>query len=383
MGKLLSGAVLIAAFFVWGCGSSNESISEGSNEWELVIEDSIQIASLEGLELMDIHPEKDLFLFSVSANNSPMLTTNSNGEIQDRFEVPKDAPTGFGGITSGGIFMGDTMVIQGPSGIYFYDLEFNFIKGLKRTYPPNGLIYSGFDHVRFVKSFEGPSLISFSGNPQTDFPPNQKAYYEKYNAFDLIPLSTEEFKPIVPLHPDSRYLKSGEAFNFISVTFSIKETLLTYAHQSDTLLYDVDLMDPQLSQKAIGIPFDRFVLKSGFSYGSQEDYSSPSDYQGQISNLYKVGNLDILTYSSGIKKEDLPPTTLSRAEFRKETNRMNPQKWMIRNEKNQFSKPKLLPTSYRIVRVDFQNRIWAMQDVNEMEEEPEVVTVYQLKLVQK
>jgi hypothetical protein len=383
MQKLLSGAVLMTAFFVWGCGSSEEKRIGDSLDYELVIVDSIQVATLERLVLLDIQPEKDLFLFSVSTSNAPMLTTNSKGEVLQRFEVPKDAPTGFGGITSGGIFMGDTIVIQGPRGVYFYDLEFNFLKGLKRTYPPKGMIYSGFDHVRFVESFAGPSLISFSGNPQTDFPPNRKEYYEEYNAFDLIPLSNEEFKPIAPLHPDSRYLKSGEAFNFISVTFSTKGPQLTYAHQYDTLLYDVDLFDPELTQKPVGIPFDNFVMKKGFPYGSQEDYSGPSDYAGQISNLYKVGNLDIITYSSGIKKEDLPPTTLSRAEFRKETNRMNPPKWIIRNEKNQFSKPKLLPTSYRIARVDSQNRIWAMQNVNELDEEPEVVTVYLLKLVQK
>ncbi|MFN3996875.1 hypothetical protein [Algoriphagus sp.] len=375
-------SLLVSCFLLFSCSEKTGTAYE-SLEWELEIVDSIQIQTLEGLELMGIHPEKDLFLFSVSASNTPMLLTNSNGEILHRFDVPKDAPTGFGGITSGGIFMGDTIVIQGPRGVYFYDLEFNFLKGLKRTYPPKGMIYSGFDHVRLADTYAGPALISFSGSPQTDFPPNRKEYYEGYNAMDLIPLSTEEFLPILPLHPESRFVKSGEAFNFISITFALSGSQLTFSHQNDTLLYDVDLLDPELTQKSVGIRFDNFVMKKGFPYGGQDDYSSPSDYAGQVSNIYKVGDVDLIKYYSGIKKENLPPTTLSREEFRKETNRMNPSKWIIRNSKNQFSQPKSSSPKYRISRVDSQGRIWAMQDVYSLEEEPEVVTVYQIKLVQK
>lgn len=367
---------------LFSCGKKNSTDSD-SLDYELEIVDSIQISTLEGLELMDIHPEKDLFLFSISASNAPMLTTNSKGEILHRFDVPKDAPTGFGGITSGGIFMGDTILIQGPRGVYFYDLEFNFLKGLKRTYPPKGMIYSGFDHVRLADTYAGPALISFSGSPQTDFPPNRKEYYEGYNAMDLIPLSSEEFLPILPLHPESRFAKSGEAFNFISITFSLSGSQLTFSHQNDTLLYDVDLLNPELTQKSVGIPFDNFVMKKGFPYGGQEDYSSPADYAGQVANIYKVGDVDLIMYYSGIKKENLPPTSLSREEFRKETNRMNPEKWIIRNSKDQFSLPKSSSRKYRISRVDSQGRIWAMQDVYSLEEEPEVVTVYQIKLIQK
>lgn len=142
-------------------------------------------------------------------------------------------------------------------------------------------------------------------------------------------------------------------------------------------------MDPQLRQKATKIPFDKFVLRNGFPFGSQEDYDGPTDYESQLSNIFKVGDNDLLLYYSGIKKEDLPPLTQDRASRRSEINRMNPQKWMVRDAQNKFTKPKLASPKYRIVRVDSQNRIWAMQNINQLEEEPEVVTVYQLKLIRK
>lgn len=376
-------AILYFAFILVACSPSDDKLHLDLSAWEIEIVDSVQIKTLEGLDLMDVHPERGLFLFNVQKENAPMILTDKNGEILQRLDVPKDAPTGFGGICSGAIFAGDSILIQGRRGVYSYDLGFNFLSRLNRPYPPKGVMYVGFDHIRTAKTYEGPALISFSGNPQTDFPPNQREFYENFNGLDLIPVSTLEFKPIAPLHPESRYLSSGKAFNFISLTFSVSNSQLTYAHPSDSLLYDMDLMDSTLKQTATKIPFDKFVLRDGFPYGSQEDFEGPTDYEGQISNIFKVSGTDLILYFSGIKKEDLPPLTQDRASRRSEINRMNPQKWMVRNAQNKFSKPKLASPKYRIVRVDSQNRIWAMQNVNQLEEEPEVVTIYQLKLIRK
>lgn len=383
MKPFLHPAILYFAFFLVACGPPDDKLNLDSSEWELEIVDSIQVKTLESLDLLDINPEQGLFLFNVQKENSPMILIDKNGEILNRLDVSKDAPTGFGGICSGAIFKGDSIVIQGRQGLYFYDLEFNFLSNLKRPYPPKGMMYVGFDHIRTANSYEGAALISFSGNPQTDYPPNQRAYYENFNGLDLIPISSLAFKPIAPLHPESRYLSSGMAFNFISLTFSVSNSQLTYAHPSDSLLYAIDLMDPTLKQTATKIPFDKFVLRDGFPYGSQEDVDGFTDYEGQISNIFKVDGNDLILYYSGIKKEDLPPLTLDRASRRSEINRLNPQKWMVRDEQNKFSNPKLASSKYRIVRVDSQNRIWAMQNVNQLEEEPEVVTVYQLKLTEK
>lgn len=383
MKPFLHPAILYFAFFLVACGPPDDKLNLDSSEWELEIVDSIQVKTLESLDLLDINPERGLFLFNVQKENSPMILIDKNGEILHRLDVPKDAPTGFGGICSGAIFAGDSILIQGRRGVYSYDLEFNFLSHLKRPYPPKGMMYAGFDHIRTANTYEGTALISFSGNPQTDYPPNQRAYYENFNGLDLIPISSLSFKPIAPLHPESRYLSSGMAFNFISLTFSVSNSQLTYAHPSDSLLYDMDLMDPTLKQTPTKIPFDKFVLRDGFPYGSQEDFDGPTDYEGQISNIFKVDGNDLILYYSGIKKEDLPPLTLDRASRRSEINRLNPQKWMVRDEQNKFSKPKLASSKYRIVRVDSQNRIWAMQNVNQLEEEPEVVTVYQLKLTKK
>lgn len=366
--------------FIWSCDSKLD-LDGKSMEFELEVIDSIQIPVLESLTLLDVHPNKDLFLFSINDNNSSLILTSKQGEEISRLEVPRDAPNGFGGYCSSGIFKGDTIIIQGVRGIYFYDLELNFLKNINRTYPPRGIIFLGFDHLKYADTYLGPSLISFSGNPQTELPPNDPGYYQNYNALDLIPLESPEFKPILPFTPESRYSRSEEAFNIISLSFSVKDHLLTYAHQNDTLLYEIDLLDPSLIQKPIGIPFDQFIFKKGFPYGGQEDYESPSDIQGSITSIFKVGNLDLIIYTSGLKMENFPPKNDDRSQYRAAIQRLNPKKWIVRSDGNRFSQPKLAPSSYRISRVDHRNRIWAQQNIEELEEEPEVNTFYEIKLV--
>lgn len=380
--KYLRLEFLYILIFSFSCISKTDSIEE-SLEFELEVIDSIQIPVLENLTLLDVHPKKDLFLFSVDGKNSPLVLTNDKGLEIKRLEAPSDAPNGFGGYCSSGIFMGDTIVVQGVRGLYFYDLNLNFLKNNNRTYPPKGMIFLGFDHLKYAETYLGPSLISFSGNPQTELPPNDPGYYQNYNALDLIPLDSIEFKPILPFTPESRFLKSEEAFNFISLSFSVKDHLLTYAHQNDTLLYEVYLLDPSLIQKPIGIPFDQFIFKKGFPYGGQEDYESPSDIQGSISSIFKVENIDLIFYTSGLKMENFPPSNDDRSQYRDAIEILNPKKWIVRSDGNRFSQPKLAPSSYRISRVDQRNRIWAQQNIEALDEEPEVNTFYQIKLVRK
>jgi len=382
--KLKIPAILFLFISILACSKKETSDSKiFSNEWELVILDSIQIPTLERLELMAVHSEKDILLFSVSGQNNPLIIASGQGVVLNRLDVPEDSPTGFGGICSSAIFMGDTIVIQGSRGIYFYDLEFQFLSGFKRPYSPKGMIYMGFDHLKSSMTFLGPALVSFAGNPQTEYPPSDKLHYEEYNALDLIPLNNMDFQPILPLDSKSRFMKSGEAFNFIALSFDLNESKLTYAHQLDTILFDVDLMDSNLTQRPVGIPFDEFIMTKGFPYGGQQDYDTPTDLLGNISSIFKVNDLDLILYTSGLKLENFPPQELERSRYGKNIDQLNPQKWIVRTNQIKFSQPKLSSKNYRIVRVDSQNRIWAMQNVNELNEEPEVVTVYQLQLVKK
>lgn len=380
--KALRLELLCFLILVFSCDSKLERTEE-SMEFELEVVDSIQIPVLEYLTLLDVHSTKELFLFNLDGENSPIILTDAQGQEISRLQVPNDAPTGFGGYCSAGIFVGDTVVIQGINGMYFYDLNLNFLKNKRRSYSPKGMIYLGFDHLKHTQTNLGPALISFSGNPQTDFPPNDPGYYQNYNALDLIPMDSSAYLPILPLIPESRFIQSAEAFNFISLCFDVKDNRLTYAHQIDTLLYDVDLLDSNLNQKPVGIPFDQFIFKKGFEYGGQEDYETPSDIEGSIKDLFKVGDLDLIFYTSGLERKNFPPKTEDRQLYSEEIDRLNPLKWMVRSDGNRFSQPKLAPTAYRIIRVDQKGRIWAKQNVEILEKEPEVATFYQIKLLRK
>ena len=108
--KKLRLELLCFLILVFSCDSKLERTEE-SMEFELEVVDSIQIPVLEYLTLLDVHSTKELFLFNLDGENSPIILTDAQGQEISRLQVPNDAPTGFGGYCSAGIFVGDTVVI--------------------------------------------------------------------------------------------------------------------------------------------------------------------------------------------------------------------------------------------------------------------------------
>lgn len=386
MEKLVSVALLITVFFVWGCGSSQEKTtsSESVSSWEFEIVDSIAIPIMESLRILAIHPDQELFLSEISNENSPLVLVNGEGKIIQKFEVPRDSPSAFGLYSTGAIFSGDSMLIQGQRGLFFYDLAFNFITNLPKPYPSSGsMIYNGSPHLQSASTHKGKSLISFSGSPQNELPSITRGFYESYNTFDLITVETKEFFPILPFHPSSKYKKSGKAFSMISAEFSTKGSALSYVYREDTMLYDVDLLDPKLEIAATSIPFDYFLVKPGFEFGEKEDFLRPQSRWGIIISLQKVENLDLITYTSGVELENLPARDLPISEFYTTLDKLNPIKWIVRNSDKRFSQPKHFPKKFNPGLVDQKNRIWALQNHSILDHEPEHQILYQLKLVEK
>lgn len=374
---------LVFCVILGSCSEKTERITD-SLDYELEIVDSIAIPIMESLRILAIHPDQELFLFEISNENSPLVLVDGDGKVVQKFDVPRDSPNAFGLYSTGAIFIGDTMVIQSQRGLFFYDLEFNFINNLLKPYPSSGaMIYNGSPHLQSATTHKGKSLISFSGSPQNELPSITREFYDSYNTFDLITVETKEFSPILPFHPSSKYQKSGKAFSMISTEFSTKESRLSYVYREDTMLYDVDLLDPKLEIAATSIPFDHFHVKPGFEFGEKEDFLKPQSLWGIIISLQKVGDLDLITYTSGVELENLPARELPRSDFYASLAKLNPIKWIVRNSDKRFSEAKHFPRKFNPGQVDQKNRIWALQNHSILDHEPDHQILYQLKLVQK
>lgn len=368
------------ALFNFSCEDKASVENNVDFSYDLEIVDSLTIDYLGNLELQAINVDKDLFLFS---DESHLLLFNRNGEMISEFDKPQDAPDAFGQFVLGSTFSEDKIGVLGISKFNIYDFDFNLEKSFKKPYPHKGMIYSGFDHLQAGQKEGKPVYLAFTGGPQVDALANSLKYYQEYNTLDLIDPAQELFSPIIPFHPNSRYAKGTEAFNFIKPHFQVKDNIVSFTHQIDTLFYKFDLDNYETGFLAEKIPFDKFLMNRGFEIGEQQDYETRVDKEGEITNLFQVADKHIITYRSGLKLSEMPGDEVPDEEKRAVLSKLDPEKLIVRESDGSYSKASQLSKKYRIGRVDAQGRIWAHQNVYEMDYEPDLITVYELKLVRK
>jgi len=369
------------ANYLISCGpASRDKASVSSYTLEIV--DSVQVDFLGDPQLIAVHPGRDLFLFS-EFRQKKLILTDRSGEVLSSFDQPSDSPISYGNTACAATFVEDRIVVLGPQKLVIYDLDFNFIKSHKKPYAGKGLIYSGYDHLQKATVNDEIKLVAFTGGPQHPAATNQEAYYTHFNTFDLIGLDAGGFVPITPLHPKSRYAQ-GEAFNMIRPLFQVRENLIHFVFATDTLFHTYDLNLPEKESSIEGIPFDHFIINPGYPLGGSEDYDTPKPREGAVEAYLRINMKDLILYRSGLSLEDIPaPGTATREERIEINARLNPLKFLVREAEGVYSNIGYCPPLFTPTHVDEKERIWARQNVNLLDQEPEFYTIYQVELVRQ
>lgn len=365
--------------YLFSCGPTlRDKTSDTSYTLEIV--DSVQVDFLGSLSLYAVHSTRDLFLFYESDQNKLVLT-DQRGEVLYTFKPPGDSPYSYGNDAFSATFVGDSIVVMGRQQLVFYDLDFDFIKSHHKPYASGGMAFFGLDHLQKANIAGEINLVAFTGGPQYPAASNQEAYYTHFNTFDLINLDSGGFVPITPLHPKSRYLQ-GEAFNYIWPIFQVNKNRIQYIFATDTLFHTYDLIQKENGLTAEGIPFDEFILNPGYPFGGTKDNDSPQPGEGRVERYLNVCEKDLILYRSGLSLDVLfTNKTAIREEFTKTNARLNPLKFLVREAEGVYSKVGLCPSHFTPTHVDEKNRLWARQNVELLDQEPEFNTIYQVKLV--
>ncbi|WP_162340442.1 hypothetical protein [Cyclobacterium salsum] len=376
--------VLIILFQLWllhcliSCGPTTRDTA-AVNSYTLEIVDSVQVDFLGNPQLIAVHSAKDLFIFHEYRQNK-LILTDRKGELLSTFDHPSDAPTSYGNTACAATFVGDHIAVLGPQKLVIYDLDFNFIKSHQKPYAGKGMLYSGYDHLQKAEVNDEIYLVAFTGGPQHPAATNQEAYYTHFNTFDLIHTDTGGFTPITALHPKSRYFQ-GEAFNFIRPVFQVNEDLIQFVFATDTLFHTYDLSRQGNELSIEGIPFDQFILNPGYPLGGREDYDKPKPTEGVIKGYFNINKKDLILYQSGLPLEDKPAQGTPREVWNEINARLNPLKFLVREAEGVYSKVGYCPPLFTITHVDEKNRLWARQNVEILDQEPEFFTFYQVALV--
>lgn len=240
MGKLLSGAVLIAAFFVWGCGSEEEKKTgaETATSWEFKKVDSLQFEIIGRPIFTDAEFGKILLY---DGQKQEFIILDEDGTLINRFSKSGDNPDSFGfNLLLPGFLSESEIMMAGTLGIFIYDLSGNLVKKIPHPEAQSGGVFT---------SIPGKSIDHFYRNGENkilsksfrtfDYRLSDEEFYKKLRGLEVIDSQSGQARALAPFPPKSRFLNGN---GFIQSDFEP-----TFA-ANDSMVYVVFAGDPVLHQ---------------------------------------------------------------------------------------------------------------------------------------
>lgn len=387
--------VLLFILFT-ACGSKKESsASIIAENYALAIVDSVQVSLLtSGLSLVDVHDDNGNLL-AIQSDPPKAYVISPEGKILSTMDHPGQDPQAVGNYILSGEFYEDGIALMGQMRLKTYDSNFNLRKSLRPNYDQSGMIYMGFNHLFEFNGPQHKQLVAFFGGAQTTYHSSKPEYYDEFNLVDVVDpyLAGESmglegsadkviFKPFGEFTADSRY-KKGKAFYFLRPLFDVKNDQLIYTIGNDTSLYKRSLPDGEIIE-AYSIPFDKFILFDGYTMGPAgfKEQGKPGDRSGRIEKVYHVDGFDIIVYNSGMKMSEVNLLDKTAPDFRDQLRKVDYTKHLILQNGMRVNKELRLPEKvYYFDMSDNQGNLWAHKDVSDLEEEPDFVTFYKLRIV--
>lgn len=379
-------APLCLLIFLFACETSEKQIAKkDASKYSLEIVDSIQVDRLIGTpSIVSVHPEtENLLLLANEGDKSMVLIINQDGEVVNEFEHLKEGPTSAGELLVSANFYEDGFVIIGYGNILTYDADFNVKKRLKIPYDNASMVFIYSNHPKFIERDGRPHLLIHYG-PATEKSIIDGEFYDEYNLLALVDLENEKFETFGQFHEGSIF-RSGRAYYIIQTFFQTIGNQAKAIAGYDSVLYTFDNRGNEV--KRTTIPFDEYVVFKGYTIGPAglEEQGKSNYTPGRVTRFLHADGFDVFTYRSGFTTErmDQYRNPNGAGYDREAINEANPQKIIILKDGKQVSNVSLLPEKISSLSAsDRSGNIWATQNVNALEKEPELVTIYKLRIVE-
>ena len=396
MSKLTLLNVFLLSIFLLSCQQENQDSEKIASNYELQIVDSVRIDLLSsGLNIVDVNDVTGNIL-GIQSDPPVAYILSPKGEILKTMDRDPNDPQAVGQYLLSGEFYEDGIALMGMMRVKTYDNEFNLRTSTKPHYNQSGMIYMGHNHLFEIKGDDHNRLVSYFG-PQTELRSQVPEYYEEYNVVDvldpyLIPegmttaANPDElvYKPIGRLPEDSRYKLSGRAFYFMKPVIDVKDNMLYYAFRDDTSMFKVSLPSGELVEET-RIPFDNFILFDGYTIGQAgfKEQTQPRDRSGRIEKVFSLGDFEVVVYYSGMKLSEVNELDRDSPDFRERLEKIDYKKHLILKNGLRMNKNLRLPDKVSYFDMaDNEGFLWAHQDISNLEEEPDLITFYKLKVVE-
>jgi hypothetical protein len=386
MQNIILPLTIIALF--WACGASDaDEMSSSPNTYTITIADSLEIPLMASFgAVLSVHPQNDdLLVYTSEGGQNILLHITQQGGIIKRFDYPKEGPASAGSLLMSAEFWKDGYAIMGYGYLVTYDQNFEPLKKIRIEQDLFGMVYGGVNHLQTIIQDGKEKLLIFYGQ-QESYNTIQPEFYENFHMLSVVDTETESFTPYGYLHQESIF-KQGRAYYFMRPFFQATGTETRVVMNNDTVLYTFDAQGKEINRSVI--PFDNYILFKGYTMGEAgiDEQSKPRDVGGTIQTYMHINGIDLIRYSSGvtldriqaIQGDSSKDLQLMQAEFRE----ANPEKILLMKDGRRVSNDIKLPARVSVLSgVDSEGGIWAAQNVNALDTEPEYLTLYKLKIVE-
>lgn len=379
-----------------GCGGSSEKASEIAAVYELQIVDSVQVDILSsGLNIADVKDDTGEILV-IQPDPPVAYVLSSKGEVLKTMDRQSGDPQAVGDYVLSGEFYEDGIALMGFMRVKTYDMDFNLRKSTKPDFTHSGMVYMGFNHLFEIKGSDHNRLVAYLG-PQTELRSQVPEYYRELKIATVIDpylagegslatenIAKEVYTPVGKLTNDSRYITSGRAYYFMKPVIDVKNNTLYYAFKDDTSMFEISLPSGELVEET-RIPFDSFILFDGYTMGQAgfKEQEQPRDRSGRIEKLYKVGDFEVIVYYSGMKLSEIEALDRNSPDFGARLEKLDYKKHLILKNGVRMNSSLSLPDKISYFDMaDNEGFLWAHKDISNLEEEPDIITFYKLKVVE-
>jgi len=380
--------LLFCAVLFCSCESS-ENLSRDFPStlfYSIQVTDSVEIPTMSAYgTVLSVHPvSNDILVHTSEGNQSILFHLTEHGDLIRRFVYPTEGPASAGSLLMSAEFWEDGYAIMGYGSIVVYDAQFEPLQRIPISQDLFGMIYEQANHMQTLRQGNENKLLIFYGQ-ETPYNVTQQEFYDHFHMLSVVDVEEKRFQPYGFLHQESMF-KQGRAFYFMRPFYQTSGEQTRVVMQRDTILYLFDASGKEVQRTKI--PFDDYIIFKGYTMGRAglDEQEKPGDMPGNILTYLHVDGIDLIRYTSGLPLERVESIrgddSKDQRELAQELRQANPYKILLMKDGQRISTDVQLPARVgNLSAADKNGTIWASQNVNALDEEPEFLTLYKLRIV--
>ena len=363
---------------VYACtdGDKVSKSSSDSNEWELVILDSIQVDYLDGIREGVF--SNGIGLIKATSNNT-LIKFDSLGNILVKKEFPKEGPGSVMFLETLLAHNGEYFGTSSFSDIYHFDTNLN-IKG-RLEMPFIGESRGGAYNRKNIAVWKEKILLWYPG--RNGISPYIDHFYRDYPLLELYDPKTKTSKSVVRTPLTSKF--SGDAFfGRPNINFTIENDSLYLTFSNEPILHVYAMGDSILWERSIDMkPTDFKLIPGQKTPVTYQEFTKM--YEARIHGIYSDPNHVIVAYNGGIDGDTFVHNNLmERENFPRHPEFLKNYLKIYRHGYG-WSNELLIPSKIKIILniESVEKPFYALRNDDFIGEEQDFITFYKLQLVKK